>query len=160
MKEKDGAKVLALDSHREKAIDSEVCSGASTEVRYPSGRVVKLLSEEREGLMVRGPSGQVELTVRFTDEGPVLVFEAADLQLKSARKIDLDCEQLNVRSRDGICMETGGDLEQKVHGDRHVEVEGRSHQAARSIHLTSELGNVEVKANDDVVMRGERIKLN
>jgi len=45
-------------------------------------------------------------------------------------------------------------------GDLVLDLEGRLTVAARSIDLRAKLGEFRVKANDDVVMEGERIRLN
>jgi hypothetical protein len=110
-----------------------------------SGRRIALASDGAEDrLVVRAPDGTVELTIRLTADGPVLVVSGAALELAATRDVTIECERFSVRARG----------EAEVVADGSVRVEGH---AAR---VEARRGNVEIQANDDVVVDGERIYLN
>jgi len=126
-----------------------------------SGRVVEARAEEgRDRLTIRSPSGEVELEVQMTERGPLLRFRAADVELESARDVKVKCHDFEVHAEGRIVQESGGDLRQRIGGHADVKVRGRMSLAGRETHLSAKRGNVEVEANDDVVLLGERIKLN
>lgn len=85
-------------------------SSAPCEVGFGSGRRVSLAEDEREQIVVRSPSGQVELAIRFTEAGPVLTFEAASISMRAAGAIDLQCARFQVQAREAAELASGGTL--------------------------------------------------
>jgi hypothetical protein len=133
---------------------------AVAEARFASGRAVSLASDGIDRLTVRGPEGVVELSVRFTAEGPVLAFSAASIALATRGDMSLNCETLRVRARGGIVMDAAGDLEQRIGGRQVVDVAGSAAIEAQDVSIRARLGDVGVTANDDVRIDGERVLLN
>ena len=119
---------------------------------FASGREVVLHGSSQDRLVVRGPTGQVELSVRFTEEGPVLSFSGAAIDLVSPGAVNLDCGSLRVRARDGIALEASGDIVQNAKGALRAE--------ADDVSVRSRVGDLKLAANDDVIVEGERIRLN
>ncbi|WP_437648051.1 hypothetical protein [Sorangium sp. So ce362] len=111
-------------------------------VRQPDGDVVRFLS----------PSGAVTLSVSLTEGGPVLRFEGASLVLQAAGSLAIEAEQLQLHGRAGVSLSTDGDLTLQAAGDLHSE--------ARIQNVTATLGDVNVRANDDVKLSGERVRVN
>lgn len=109
-------------------------------------------------IRVRARGGECVLTVRVTDEGPVLSFAGAALEI-ATRSIDIACETLRVRSTAGADIEIGGDVKERVAGSVSQEIQGALMTQARSVAMASE-GGVDVRANDDVSLKGERVLLN
>lgn len=132
----------------------------ATTVDLPSGRAVTVEAGASERLVVRGPAGNVELAIRFTEQGPVLSFQAAAIDLTTAGDIRMDCERLQVHARREVAVTSDGDLRETVAGARSVAVGGDSTLAAHSVEIASRRGDVTVKANDDVRIKGERVRLN
>ncbi|MGD0835583.1 MAG: hypothetical protein ABSB49_02945 [Polyangia bacterium] len=64
----------------------------------------------------------------------------------------IEAGQLRLHGRDGVSLSTEGYLKLQVAGDLHSE--------ARVQNVTATLGDVNVRANDDVKMTGERIRMN
>jgi uncharacterized protein (DUF2345 family) len=135
---------------------------AARRIELPSGRAVEAEPGGVEGdrVTIRGTSGEVELTVLMTENGPVLRFRAAEMELSAKGAVKVDCERLHVRAEKGIVEETGGDLQQTVAGDATLKVRGRLRAAAAKTRIEAKRGDVEIEANDDVQLLGERIKLN
>ncbi|WP_437295962.1 hypothetical protein [Sorangium sp. So ce426] len=111
-------------------------------MRQPEGDVVRFLS----------PSGAVTLSVSLTEDGPVLRFEGASLVLQAAGSLAIEAEKLQLHGRAGVSLSTDGDLTLQATGDLHSE--------ARIQNVTATLGDVNVRANDDVKLSGERVRVN
>ena len=132
----------------------------ATTVDLPSGRAVTVEAGASERLLVRGPAGNVELAIRFTEQGPVLSFSAAEIDLTSAGAIRMDCERLHMHARSEVVVTSDGDLRETVAGAHVSEVAGTSTVSAHTVEITARRGDVAVKANDDVRITGERVRLN
>src|SRR5262245_17033889 len=100
-------------------------------------------------LRLRGSDGQMTLTVRITPAGPVLSFGGAGLAIQAEGDLAVSARQLVLHGREGVSVLTGGDLT--------LQAERDLHSSARIQNITAELGNVNLKANDDVKIDGERV---
>jgi hypothetical protein len=150
---------FASNTERDEQLLDELLTWRS---QFPSGRRIEVDAQPdgSDQVTIRGTSGNIELEVRLTDRGPVLSFRAAEMQLQTTGRLSLECDQLDVRASRGIRQHTGGDFEQIVSGDAQTWVRGDSVSTARVTTIRSIQGNVEVQANDDVRLNGERVKLN
>lgn len=93
-------------------------------VQLRSGRVLTLLEGCDDSVSVTSPDGVVELTIRFTEQGPVLSFSGARLDLSHAGELNLSCEQLRLHGRRGV--EVRSEAEIVVRGEGDVHVDGRN----------------------------------
>lgn len=124
------------------------------------GRNVVMRFEPNDQLTVVGPTGRVELSVRFTDKGPVLSFEAARFELKSSATIALDCEDIELNARNALRISTGGDLVHEIGGDMRSSVAGHSVHHAKDVDIASTEGEVRVQAASDAWVDGQNVLLN
>ncbi len=127
-----------------------------------SGRVIEANAEgpDRDRLTIRSKTGEVELEICLTEKGPLLRFRAADVELEATREVKVQCENFVVQAKKDIVQESGGDLRQRIGGQADVKVRRRMTLAAAESRLVAKRGNVQIEANDDVEVLGERIKLN
>jgi uncharacterized protein (DUF2345 family) len=125
-----------------------------------TGHTAAVAPHEPDRLTIRGPAGEVELSIRFTPEGPVLRFASAAIDLQSRGDIRLDCDRLQVRARDGIDLTTGGDLRQTAGGDSVIHADGTATVEGQHVTVYAQAGKVEVDAVDDVDIHGRKILLN
>jgi hypothetical protein len=134
--------------------DAETLTTAQPEVVALSGQQRMLLVRRPDGDSVQfvNAKGAVTLSVTLTEHGPVLRFEGASVTLETAGRLAIEAEQLHLHGRDGVVLSTAGDLELRAMGDLRSE--------ARIQHLTATRGNVNVSANDDVKLLGERVRVN
>jgi len=103
-------------------------------------------------IQVKGPEGAVKLTIHVTPSGPVLHIDGDGLEIRCSGALALDAEHLILRGRQSLELSTAGDAAVRCQGDLHVE--------ARALTLTAGLGDIKVHANDDVILDGERIRMN
>lgn len=111
-------------------------------------------------LTVSAVDGRVELSVRFTAAGPLLTFEAAGIRLESPGEVTVACERFRVEANDSLELRSAGSIEAVAQGEAVVRAEGAVQIEGHAVEVSSRRGNVDLKANDDVRLRGERIKLN
>jgi hypothetical protein len=151
------------DTDEPRPAGAEIVAAAttSTSVTLPSGR--RLEAELDAGgadlLRIRARDGQCVLTVRITDEGPVLSFSGAAIEL-DARRLDIACDDLRLRVAGGAEIAVGGDVESHVAGRASHRIEGDLRTAAHSMALAAHPGGITIDANDDVALKGERVLLN
>jgi hypothetical protein len=101
-----------------------------------SGRRIRLEPDaDGERLLICTAEGEVELSVRLTPEGPVLRLTGTRVEL-AADQLALRCRELDIDVGEAAAIR------------------------ARSIGLEATLGNISLRANDDVEVEGERIWLN
>lgn len=75
----------------------------------PSGRSVVLkVTEGREELEVRSSSGDVEVRVTLTAEGPVVTLRGARLELESPETIAINCRKLEVHTSEATNLSSDG----------------------------------------------------
>jgi hypothetical protein len=103
-------------------------------------------------LHVIGRDGFVKLALHVTPDGPVVKFEGAGILIQSTGTLAIDAQSVVIRGREGVALVSGGNAEVRVAGDLTCE--------ARVQSLTATLGNVNIKANDDVKLNGERVMMN
>ena len=103
-------------------------------------------------LQIVAPDGHVSLTIHVSPAGPVLRFEGAGLIVHTSGALAIDAQQVAIRGRDGVAIVSGGDA--------HISATGDLHTQARTQSISATSGDVNVKANDDVKLKGERIRLN
>jgi hypothetical protein len=134
---------------------------AATAVTLPSGRRLEaeLDPSGADVLRIRARDGQCVLTVRITDEGPVLSFSGATIELE-ARRLDVACDDLRLRVGGGAAIDIGGDVNARIAGRATQEIQGDLRTAARSMALQARTGGMTLDANDDVALKGERVLLN
>lgn len=114
-------------------------------MRLSSGRsvsVVEVIGEER--VEIRAASGEMLVSVRLTDQGAVFSVSGASLDVTAARSLSLSAETVRVTAGKHLSMEAGELARVK----------------ARDVELEAAPGAVSIRANDDVDIVGERVRLN
>ena len=106
---------------------------------------------ETDVVTLVAPSGEITFSLRITPDGPVLRFEQG-LTIEASGELELAGRRVAIRGEDAVSIECGGDAA--------IEVAGDLSTSARIQNIKARLGNVNVKANDDVKVVGERILLN
>jgi hypothetical protein len=121
------------------------------DIDLPGGQRLLIRTDGDDSVIRIESSGATVLSIRVTQEGAELLFEDG-LKMRAEGKLTLDGEQVTIRARDELRLESGGEA--------YVQVEGDLYSEARVQNIKATLGNVNLKANDDVKLRAERILLN
>lgn len=131
---------------------SEKRETAIKELEFIGGqRLLIERGEIEDQLTLLSPSGETAFSIRITPSGPVLKFETG-LRIEAAGNIEFSAKRLKLSGAEGVDIRSGADAS--------IEVAGDLNTTARIQNIKASLGNVNVKANDDVRLTGERVRLN
>lgn len=121
--------------------------------KISDGHELKIIEKNKEShIEIIAPDGNMSFSIVFTSEGPVLNFGHSKIKICSQGDIELDAENLTLKGRQSLSLSSDGNINLNAKGDLD--------SLARVQNIQAELGNVNLKANDDVKLRGERILLN
>ena len=137
-----------------KSPDPTTAASAEEQVLPLQGghEVALVRAREHDVLRIRDSAGQTVLTVEVTDHGPVLRFEGASLAIEARGDLSISADTLRLSGRSGLAIESQGDVRLSTTGDVHA--------TARVHNIRASLGNVNIGANDDVRLNGERVMVN
>ncbi|WP_434045857.1 MULTISPECIES: hypothetical protein [Sorangium] len=134
---------------------------APARVVLASGRSIEIAEEgAEERIQIRAAAGQLLVSIRLTDEGPVLSLSGASLEIAAAKTLSLSCDTLRIQASQDAAVEVGGSLHERVRGSVVREAGKSARTTAREVRLEASPGGVEIRANDDVDIVGERVRLN
>ena len=95
----------------------------AAEVPLREGRRLTIASVGRdETVEIRSASGNLELRIRLTEDGPVLEMESVRLVLRAEESVDVETRDFNVKAAAGIKLEGKADV--LVNADGEVRVTG------------------------------------
>ncbi|WP_437939396.1 hypothetical protein [Sorangium sp. So ce341] len=130
-------------------------------VPLASGRSIEIAEEGAgERIQIRAAAGQILVSIRMTDDGPVLSLAGASLEIAAARTLSLSCDTLQIQAAQDAAIEVGGSLHERVRGSAVREAGRSARTTAREVKVEASPGGVEIRANDDVDIVGERVRLN
>ena len=123
------------------------------ETRIALGNHVLVVERTAEGGLLRllSPEGAKPLEIEVTAAGPVLRL-GHGLAIAVAGKLDLAAEEISLRAQRGLELRSEGTAILAAKGDMSIEAEAHS--------ISARLGDIKLKANDDVIAIGERIRMN
>ncbi len=121
------------------------------DIDLPGGQRLRIKTEGDESVIQVESSGATVVSIRLTDQGAELLFEDG-LKMRAEGQLTLDGDKVTIRASEELLLESGGEAHLKIEGDLYSE--------ARVQNIRATLGNVNLKANDDVKLRAERILLN
>lgn len=102
-------------------------------LELPEGRTLEVT--EGDLVEVRAASGQLELRIRLTEDGPVLELESVRLKLTAAESVDVECEDFNVTARSSVGIAAQSAISVSGKADVRVDAEGEVHVTGEIIHL-------------------------
>ncbi|MEP7120948.1 MAG: hypothetical protein ABJE95_08570 [Byssovorax sp.] len=133
----------------------------SSQVTLTSGRRYELeAGSEKDTLVIRARGGTVLLRIEVSDEGPVLSFSSAAIELTSTRRLHLCADEIAIEANRDLQLSVGGALTEKVGGDHHLRVGGAERVEASAIELQANTASVAVRAMGKIALDGEHIGLN
>src|SRR5688500_5074824 len=128
-------------------------------VKFTTGTVV-IIDKEMGELTLLDKSQTVQLIISVKDDTLIFNINSLVLNINATNELNLSAKKISIHAEDQLKMKTGGNLIQEIAKDSLTEIGGTNKIIAQIQKITANLGNVELKANDDVRLDGERIKLN
>lgn len=117
------------------------------------GHALSLARSPRDNvLQITTPDGRVGVSITITPGGICINLAGAGLTLEAAGALAINAERLTLHGREHVAITSDGDAAIRAAGDLRSE--------ARVQTITAALGNVNIQANDDVDLNGERVRLN
>lgn len=117
-------------------------------------------SARQDVLSVKAPDGKIFIKITLTPAGPVVELQSASLSVAASGDLKLECQRLDISATEGVAIRSGGDLVQVARGDVRVAAGGVIDSEGHAQHLRARRGDIQVTANDDVALDGERVRLN
>ena len=122
--------------------------------------VESIESAEKNVVQIKAPDGRICLDIKITPQGPVVEINSVSLKVAAQGDLAFACRNLEISAENRIALRSKGDLVQTAGGDIAVEAQGSIETEAFSQSIKARLGDIELDANDDVMLDGERIRLN
>ena len=94
------------------------------EIYLKEGRTLSVEQSGTDELVeIRSSSGQVELRIKLTEEGPVLQMESARLQLKASESVEIESKRVEIRATETVQLASNNEV--KVDAEGEVRVNGK-----------------------------------
>lgn len=113
-------------------LDYSVSNKKESRVRLASGRQVLITSNEKDDRIdILANEGDITMTVRLTDAGPVISMQGARLEIKSTETLTLDANKIKIKAGEKAAIESNGTLnidaadEMEIKSDQDVHVKGK-----------------------------------
>jgi hypothetical protein len=140
-------------SSRTSLIDSVEAPVDAASVLLSSGRRVEVeAGGDADRIVVRSRGGEIVLRIAVGDEGPVLSFSSATIELEATKQLRLAAEDIHVEAK--------RDLRETVGGMHHTRVAGDERLEAGRVELQANDGSVAVRAREHIALDAEHIGLN
>lgn len=111
-----------------------------------------LVAPKSNQLFISDPTGGISLQITMTDQGPLLQMNSAVLNISAEQKLSLSADEIDIHAKKQLDLRSDGEMKETITGDKSSTAEAFDH--------TARLGDFYVKANDDIKLNGERVKLN
>jgi hypothetical protein len=94
------------------------------EIYLREGRTLSVEDAGTEELVeIRSSSGQVEIRIKLTEDGPVLQMESVRLQLKATESVEIASKRIEIKASE--TLQLASDNEVKVDAEGEVRVNGK-----------------------------------
>lgn len=131
---------------------------ATLEAPAPETRIVigghtLTVEHTAEGGVLRllSPSGAKPIEIEVTPHGPVLRL-GSGLSIAVAGRLDIAADEVSLSARRDLSLRSDGTVHVQAGGDMTTEAEAHR--------ITARRGDVALEGNDDVILTGERIRMN
>ncbi len=98
------------------------------------------------------PSGQPTITIRVTNAGAVVELGTRSVTLNVQGDLGIAADNIALHARQSLSLSSANDLS--------INAGETLRQQAKRQSLSSTLGDIDIRANDDVKVDGERIRMN
>ncbi|MBL0870507.1 MAG: hypothetical protein IBJ18_08030 [Phycisphaerales bacterium] len=98
------------------------------------------------------PQGQPTITIRVSSAGAVVELGARSVTLNVQGDLGIAADNIAIHARESLNLSSAKDLT--------INANETLRQQAKRQAITSTLGDIDIRANDDVKVDGERIRMN
>lgn len=107
--------------------DSKAITARELNGTLPSGRsiVVKAVDTGEE-IEVRSPTGEIEVSIAFTDKGPIMKLHGGRLEINSAETVVVNCRRFEVNASEALLMRSEQDVGIAAGGEIRVKSAGET----------------------------------
>jgi hypothetical protein len=107
-----------LEEHAEETSDRR-------EIYLREGRTLRVEQSGADELVeIRSSSGQLELRIKLTEDGPVLQMESARLSLKASEAVEIESKRVEIRATETVQLTSKDEI--KVDAEGEVRVNGKT----------------------------------
>jgi hypothetical protein len=111
---------------------SDISQDTKKRMLLDSGRQIIVDPSEKEELIhIVEPKGDIVMSVRMTDAGPVVTVRGAHLEIKSTETITLEAKKIKICAEENASVKSKGSLEvdsakkMDIHSDDEIRVDGK-----------------------------------
>jgi hypothetical protein len=119
-----------------------------------------VIDTERQEIKMIDKNKTTQLIISVRAEGLSLQVNANEININAVNQLNFCGREINIEASDIIRIKTNGDLIHEIRNDCTAIIGGTNNNKAQTQVITADLGNVEIKANDDVRLDGERVLFN
>jgi hypothetical protein len=105
-------------------------------------------------------NGNIMLTIDLSGNSPIVNICAGSLNIDCENELNLGAKNIKIHSKENISIHSKGDLIENIEGNHFEYTKGDHFDEAKVQNIKAHLGNVNIKANDDVELKGTMILLN
>jgi hypothetical protein len=116
---------MSAKSEEDLEEQAEETSDDRREIYLREGRTLSIAQAGQDELVeIRSSSGQVELRIKLTPDGPVLQMESARLQLKASEAVEIESKRIEIRATETVQIASKDEV--KVEAEGEVRVNGKT----------------------------------
>lgn len=143
----NNAQTLLLAGNQRLVITRTQC-----EARAVGDEKVGEVQADTDVLELLDPHGQPTITIRVSSAGAVVELGARSVTLNVQGDLGIAADNIALHARQSLSLSSAKDLS--------VSAGETLRQQAKRQAITSTLGDIDIRANDDVKVDGERIRMN
>lgn len=121
---------------------------------------ILIVNTEKQEIKLVDNNKTTQLIISVKEKGLSLAINAFEINIHATDELNFSSKTIKMSASEKIEIKTDGDLEFKIEKDCNSEIGGASQSNAKTQLIRANLGNVEMKANDDVRLDGERVLFN
>ncbi len=115
---------------------AEIPPGKEKRLQLDSGRQIVVSSADREELIqIFEPEGEISVSLRMTDAGPVFTVQGARLEIKSTETLSLEAKRINIHAQEEAVINSEGGLEIDSAAKTDIRSDGDIRLEGKIIHL-------------------------
>ena len=129
------------------------------EIKFATGHSLSTNKELGE-INITNSKNEIQLTILITAAGIVINANANQLNVNASNQLNLQSKKINIDASELLVLKSGGNFVQEINKDALTEIMGTNKHLAKIQKIVATMGNIEIKANDNIKLQGEQVLLN